>query len=377
MALKLAMDITLLKALTTQVLWAAFIVSALFGVIVQRTHFCSMGAVSDIVNMGDWTRMRQWGMAVGVAMIGFYTLASTGLVDPAKTLYASNRFVWLSALVGGLLFGFGMVLASGCGSKTLARIGGGNLKSVVVFVVMGVAAFATLKGITAVVRVATVDRVAIDFTSNAALPNWLGSALGMSSISAGLILALVLGLGLIVWALMGRDFVRFDNLLAGFGLGAVVAAMWWISGHLGYVPEHPETLQEAFLATNSGRAEALSFMSPVAYTVDWVMFFSDKAKALTIGIVSVFGVVVGSSIYAIASRSFRWEGFRDAEDTANHLVGAVLMGVGGVTAMGCTVGQGLSGLSTLSATSFVAVAAIVAGAVLALKYQVWRLEQSI
>ena len=373
----MGMDISTLKTLTTQVLWAAFFASVLFGVIAQRTHFCTMGAVSDIVNMSDWTRMRMWGMAVGVAMIGFYILASSGLIDPAKTLYASNRFIWLSALTGGLLFGFGMVLASGCGSKTLVRIGGGNLKSVVVFVVMGVAAFATLKGMTAVLRVATVDRIAIDFASNAALPNWLGSALGMSSISAGLILALVLGLGLIIWALLGRDFVRFDNLLAGFGLGALIAAMWWISGHLGYVAEHPETLQEAFLATNSGRAEALSFVSPVAYTIDWVMFFSDKAKVLTIGIVSVFGVVVGSAVYAVASRSFRWEGFRDAEDTANHLVGAVLMGVGGVAAMGCTVGQGLSGLSTLSATSFVAVAAIVAGALVALKYQVWRLEQSI
>ena len=370
------MDISALKALTTQVLWAAFITSALFGAIAQRTHFCTMGAVSDIVNMSDWTRMRMWAMAVGVAMMGFYALVAAGLIDPTKTLYASNRFIWLSALVGGLLFGFGMVLASGCGSKTLVRIGGGNLKSVVVFVVMGVAAFATLKGITAVVRVATVDRVAVDFATNAALPNWLAAASGMSSVSAGLVLALVLGLGLIIWALLGRDFIRFDNLLAGFSLGALIAVMWWISGHLGYAPEHPETLQEAFLATNSGRAEALSFVSPVAFTIDWVMFFSDKAKVLTIGIVSVFGVVVGSGIYALISKSFRWEGFANAEDTANHLVGAVLMGVGGVAAMGCTVGQGLSGLSTLSATSFVAVIAIIAGAVAALKYQVWRLEQS-
>ena len=370
------MEISTLNALTTQVLWAAFIASVFFGAIAQRTHFCTMGAISDIFNMGDWTRMRMWGMAVGVAMIGFYLLAATGLIDPAKTLYASNRFIWLSALVGGLLFGFGMVLASGCGSKTLVRIGGGSLKSVVVFIVMGVAAFATLKGITAVLRVATVDRVSIDFASNAALPNWLGNALGTSSVSTGLVLALVLGLGLIIWALLGRDFVRFDNLLAGFGLGAAIAAMWWISGHLGYVAEHPETLQEAFLATNSGRAEALSFVSPVAFTIDWLMFFSDKAKVLTIGIVAVFGVVAGSAAYALASHNFRWEGFRDAEDTANHLGGAVLMGVGGVTAMGCTVGQGLSGLSTLSATSFVAVAAIMAGAVLALKYQVWRLEKS-
>lgn len=371
------MDISILKALTTQVLWAAFILSVLFGVIAQRTHFCTMGAVSDIVNMGDWTRMRQWGMAIGVAMIGFYTLAAAGLIDPSKTLYASNRFIWLSALVGGLMFGFGMVIASGCGSKTLVRIGGGNLKSVLVLVVMAVAAFATLKGITAVLRVATVDRVAVEFAGNAALPNWLGSALNITTAGAGLILALVLGLGLIVWALLGRDFVRFDNLLAGLGLGVIISAMWWVSGHLGYVAEHPETLQDAFLATNSGRMEALSFVSPVAYTIDWLMFFSDKAKVLTIGIVSVFGVVLGSAIYSVMTRSFRWEGFRDAEDTANHLVGAVLMGVGGVAAMGCTVGQGLSGLSTLSATSFVAVAAIVAGAVVALKYQMWRLEKSI
>ena len=370
------MDISTIKTLTTQVLWAAFTASVLFGAIAQRTHFCTMGAVSDVVNMGDWTRMRTWGMAVGVAMIGFYLLAVAGLIDPAKTLYASGRLIWLSAVVGGLLFGFGMVLASGCGSKTLIRIGGGNLKAVVVFVVMGVAAFATLKGITAVLRVATVDRVAVEFSGNAALPNWLGYLMGMDSVSAGLILALALGLALIVWALLGRDFVRFDNLLAGFGLGALIVAMWWISGHLGYVVEHPETLQEAFLATNSGRAEALSFVSPVAYTVDWFMFFSDKSKVLTIGIVSVFGVIAGSAIYALATRSFRWEGFRDAEDTANHLVGAVLMGVGGVAAMGCTVGQGLSGLSTLSATSFIAVAAIVAGAILALKYQVWRIETS-
>ena len=371
------MDLLQLNALNTQVLWAAFITSLLFGLIAQRTHFCTMGAVSDIVNIGDWTRMRMWGMAVGVAMIGFYGIAALGLIDPSKTLYSSNRFIWLSALVGGLMFGFGMVLASGCGSKTLVRIGGGNLKSVVVFVVMGLAAFATLKGITAVLRVATVDRVAIDFSTNATLPNWLAGAVGLPLASAGLVLALAIGLALIAWALAGRDFVTGDNLLAGLGLGTVITGMWWVSGHLGYVAEHPDTLQEAFMATNSGRMEALSFVSPVAYTIDWLMFFSDKAKVLTIGIVSVFGVVAGSAAYALAGRTFRWEGFRDAEDTANHLGGAVLMGVGGVCAMGCTVGQGLSGIATLSATSIVAVAAIITGAVVALKFQVWRMERSV
>lgn len=367
----------MLGTLTTQVLWSGFILSMLFGAIAQRTHFCTMGAVSDIVNMGDWTRMRMWGMAIGVAMIGFFGMAAAGLIDPAKTLYASNRFIWLSALIGGSMFGFGMALSSGCGSKTLVRIGGGSLKSLVVFTVMGIAAFATLKGITAVVRVATVDRVAVEFTANAAVPTWVAGAFGVAPAVAGLGLALLIGLSLIVWALFGADFRRLDPLLGGLGIGAVIAGMWWVSGSLGYVAEHPDTLQEAFIATNSGRAEAMSFVSPVAYTLDWLMFFSDKSKVLTLGIVSVFGVVAGSAVYSLFSRNFRWEGFRDVQDTANHLAGAVLMGVGGVCAMGCTVGQGLSGISTLSATSFVALAAILAGCAGGLKYQIWQLERSL
>jgi uncharacterized membrane protein YedE/YeeE len=190
-----------------------------------------------------------------------------------------------------------------------------------------------------------------------------------------LLLGLSLGAGLIIWALMGPGFRRAENFLAGLGVGAVIVAMWWVSGHLGYVAEHPDTLQEAFLATNSGRAEAFSFVAPIAYSLDWLMFFSDKSKVLTIGIVSVLGVILGSAACALSQRTFRWEGFGSTEDVANHLIGAVLMGVGGVTAMGCTVGQGLSGISTLAASSFVAVAAILIGAVAAFKYQIWRLDR--
>lgn len=364
-----------LSWLSTQVLWAAFFLSLVFGALAQRTHFCTMGAVSDIVNMGDWTRMRQWGLAVGVAMIGFAVLAFFGLIDPTKTIHASSRWIWLSAAVGGGMFGFGMVLASGCGSKTLVRIGGGSLKSLIVIIVMGFAAFATLKGVTAVLRVATVDRVAIDFSAIATLPQWTAAAFGIQPGLAGLLLGLILGGGLMVWAFLGAEFRRADNLLGGLGIGAVIVAMWWVSGSLGHVAEHPETLQEAFLATNSGRAESLSFVAPVAYTLDWLLFFSDKSKVLTLGVVSVLGVVVGSAVCALFMRTFRWEGFGGTEDVANHLIGAVLMGIGGVTAMGCTVGQGLSGISTLSATSFVAVAAILAGAVAAFKYQTWRLDR--
>ena len=364
-----------LSALNTLVLGASFFLSLLFGAIAQRTHFCTMGAVSDVINMGDWTRMRQWGLAIAVAMAGFALLAYTGLVDPAKTLHGGSRWFWLSAAVGGLMFGFGMVLSSGCGSKTLVRVGGGSLKALVVLLVMGWAGFATLKGITAVMRVATVDRVTVDFSGTASLPQVLAGPLGLTPTLMLLVLGLLIGLALAVWALRGPEFLTADNLLAGLGIGGIIVAMWWVSGHLGHLAEHPETLEEVYLATNSGRAEAMSFVAPVSYTLDWLMFYSDKSKVLTLGIVSVFGVIAGSALMALWSRTFRWEGFGSTEDVANHLVGAVLMGVGGVTAMGCTIGQGLTGLSTLGLNSIVAFAAIVAGAVLGFKYQMWRLER--
>ena len=359
-------------ALASQVLWATFGLSLLFGAIAQRTHFCTMGAVADIVNIGDWSRMRMWALAIGVAMLGFNAMVAAGWIEAGKTLYAGPRLTWLSALVGGLMFGFGMVLASGCGSKTLVRVGAGSLKSLTVMIVMGVASFATLKGVTAVLRVATVDRVALDMASGASLPQWLAAAGGWPAPVVSLLLGGGLGLALIAWALTGPGFRRADNLLAGIGLGAVVVAMWWVSGSFGHLAEHPETLQEAFLTTNSGRAEAMSFVAPVAYTLDWLMFFSDSSKVLTFAVVSVLGVIAGSAAAALRSGSFRWEGFGGVEDAANHLVGAVLMGVGGVTAMGCTIGQGLSGMSTLSLSAFVALGAIIAGAVASLKYQAWR-----
>ena len=365
-----------LKALATLVLWSAFGLAALFGAIAQRTHFCTMGAVADIVNIGDWTRMRMWVMATGVAMIGFNLMVAAGWLDAGKSIYGGPKFVWLSALAGGVLFGFGMVLASGCGSKTLVRIGGGNLKSLVVFLVLGISAFATLKGITAVARVATVDSVAVTFATGQDLPSLFAAPTGIAKATLAAVIGLVIGGSLIAWSLSKAEGRSGESLLAGLGVGAVIAGVWYVTGRLGYVAEDPNTLQEAFVATNSGRMESLSFVAPVAYTLDWLMFFSDTSKLLTVGIVSVVGVVVGSAVYALATKSFRWEGFRDAGDTGNHLVGATLMGVGGVTALGCTVGQGLSGLSTLSLTSFVAVPAIVAGAVAALRYQMWRIDRS-
>jgi uncharacterized membrane protein YedE/YeeE len=364
-----------LPGLVAQVLAASFALAVVFGAIAQRTHFCTMGAVSDIVNMGDWGRMRMWLMAIGVAMLGFNGMVAAGWVQAGQSVYAAPRVIWLSNLVGGLLFGFGMVLASGCGSKTLIRIGGGSLKSLVVFFVLAVASYATLRGITAVARVATVDAVSFTLPVGQDLPSLLAHFSGLAKPTAALLLGALIGGALLVFALAHPDGRRADALLGGLGLGAVIVGVWWVTGRLGHLQEHPATLEEVWLATNTQRMESLTFVAPIAYTVDWLILFSDTSKTLTVGIVAVFGVVVGSAIMALANGSFRWEGFAGTEDTANHLVGAVLMGVGGVTAMGCTVGQGLTGLSTLALGSLIAFGGIVAGGVLALRYQMWRLER--
>jgi uncharacterized protein len=247
----------------------------------------------------------------------------------------------------------------------------------VVFVVLGLAAYATLRGVTAVWRVATLDSVVATLPAGQDLPSLVAHATGASRQMLALWLGGGLGLALMGVALSRPEGRSADVLLGGLGIGAVVAAVWWVSGRMGHLAEHPQTLEEVFLATNSRTMESLSFVAPVAYTVDWLILFSDTSKTLTLGIVCTLGVIVGSWVVALASRSFRWEGFGGVEDTANHLIGALLMGVGGVTAMGCTIGQGLSGVSTLAIGSFIALAAIMGGAVLALRWQTWRLERSL
>ncbi|MEY4754819.1 MAG: hypothetical protein RJA44_2494, partial [Pseudomonadota bacterium] len=151
-----------LSALTSRVLWAGFLLAAVFGAVGHRTRFCTMGAVADIVHLGDWQRMRMWALALGVALLGFNLLVAQGVLQAGWSIYGGRRWLWGPALLGGGLFGFGMVLASGCGSRNLIRLGAGNLKALVVLLVLGLSSWATLKGITAVLRVQTIDRLALD-----------------------------------------------------------------------------------------------------------------------------------------------------------------------------------------------------------------------
>lgn len=354
------------------VLWLAFAVAFVFGAIGQKTHFCTMGAVSDIVNMGDWSRMRMWLLAIGIAILGAGALHAAGQIDLDKTIYRTPTFTWLSYLVGGACFGVGMVLASGCGSKTLIRIGGGNLKSIVVFLTLAVVAYMTMRGVFGVFRVNVLEKAAVTFAGGQDIPALLTAA-GVNPQLAFWGAVLGIGGGLTAFCLLDREFWTLDNLLGGLGTGLAVVAAWYVSGHIGYVAEHPDTLEEAFLATNSGRMESLTFVAAQAYALELLMLWSDTSRTVTFAIATVLGVIAGSFAWTIATRNFRWEGFVSVEDTANHLIGAALMGFGGVVAMGCTVGQGITGFSTLALGSIVTFGAIVAAAAVTLKVQYWRL----
>ena len=369
-------DVSHLPGLVTGL---AFVLAAVFGAVATRVNFCTMGAISDVVNFGDTRRLRMWLLAIAVAIAGAAALQAAGLVDLSKTLYTGSRIGWLSLAVGGFLFGFGMTLGSGCGSKTLIRVGGGNLKSLIVLVFFAISAYMTLKGLFALWRTVALDPVRFDVAAIGAKTSDLPSILAALGVGGAVKLwfPFAFAAAIAAWVLANREFrATREMIVGGIIIGAVIVGGWYVSGHLGYVAEDPATLEEKFVATNSGRAESFSYTAPIAYLLELLIYWTDQSRVLTFGIAGVLGMLVGSAGMALATKTFRWEGFTTTEDLANHVVGGILMGFGGVTALGCTIGQGLSGVSTLALGSFLAVGAIVAGCVAALKYQMWRLDHA-
>jgi uncharacterized membrane protein YedE/YeeE len=354
-----------------------FVLAFIFGAVANRTNFCTMGAVSDVVNMGSWGRMRMWLLAIAVAILGTQALHLAGLIDLTKSFYVRPNFTWLAYILGGFLFGVGMTLGSGCGSKTLVRLGGGSLKSLVVFIFLGIAAYMTLKGLFAIWRTRWIDPVATDLAAfnvpRQDLPTLISAWSGANLATVEWIVALAVAGALLAFVFKDREFRgSFDHVLGGTVVGLVVVGGWYVTGHLGYA-ENPETLENTFFGTNSRTIESLSYVAPVAYTLELLMLWSDKSLTLTFGVGAALGIVLGSAAYALVSKTFRWEGFAGAEDTANHVIGGLLMGFGGVTALGCTIGQGITGFSTLALGSILAFLAIVAGSALTMKLQYWRM----
>lgn len=339
-------------------LWA-FGAGLIFGIVANKTNFCTMGAISDMVFMGDLRRMRAWVLAIAVAMLGTQAMHAGGVIDVNDSIYRTVNLGWLGAILGGLMFGFGMTMAGGCGNKTLIRIGGGNLKSIYVFLVLGLFAYMTLRGLTGVARVKmetyfNVDLSAAGFTSQG-MEELIGAGLGlpMEAMRWGLV-ALLAG-GAVVWCFKSAAFRASPrDMLAGLLIGALVPAGWYITGVIGFDDFEPQPLM------------SFTFIAPIGEAMQYLMTFT--GSTIGFGVASVGGVIAGSFLASLGSRSFAWEAFGDTADMLRHTVGAALMGVGGVIALGCTIGQGITGMSTLAFGSLLALVSIVIGGVLGMKY---------
>ena len=344
-----------------------FIAAVVFGAIANKTSFCAMGAVSDWVNMGDKGRLRAWSLAIGVAIFGSQILQVTTPIDLSESIYLSADFAWLGHILGGLLFGVGMTLGSGCGQRTLVRVGNGNLKSLVVLLVLAVVAYMTLRGAIAPFRIGIIEATSVDLThygfQDQGIVGMIARATGIEpSPRFRWIVIAVLGLGLMVFALASRAFRQSsDNMLAGFSVGAIIVGGWYVTGIVGFDDFEPVPLQ------------SYSFVAPVAENLLYLMTFT--GSTIGFAVASVFGVVTGSFLYAIISRGFRIETFRSRNDMIAHLAGGALMGFGGVIALGCTVGQGIAGLSTLALGSVMTLVFMVFGSAVTIKVEYYLLDE--
>ncbi len=375
-------------------LWSTFAIALVMGAVVNKTNFCTMGAVSDMVNMGDFGRFRAWLLAMAVAIIGMLILESAGLANPDSSFppYRGSQLIWAENLLGGLLFGIGMTLASGCGNKTLIRIGGGNLKSIVVFVIIGVIAYfmtnpfpGSDQTLFSVIFYDWIRPLAISLQGK----QDLGSLVSMqAAATARMAIGGVIALLLLGYAFKSAEFRgSFDNILGGVLVGLAVLAAWYVSSNVmidadgdayslaGFYGEW-EMMSDSAEGKPAAAAplqpQSFTFINPMGQTFGFVTGGLSSAL-LTFGIMSVFGVIAGSLLWSVVSRSFRIEWFVNFRDFLNHAIGAVLMGLGGVLAMGCTIGQAVTGISTLALGSFIAFGGIVLGSALTMKIQYYKM----
>ena len=351
-----------------QVAALSFLIGIVFGAVVNKTNFCTMGAVSDWVNMGNKGRLRAWFLAIGIAILATQAMQFKGVIDVSEAIYLTPNFGWLGYLLGGFLFGVGMTLASGCGQRTLVRFGGGNLKSLVVLILLGLTAYMTMRGVLALVRVNVIEVTNIDLASKGIADQGIGTliskALGVENATfISRIVAALVGGGLVVFAFLGKELRRsFDNILAGVTIGCIISAGWYVTGVIGFDDFDPV------------RLESYTFIAPTAQGLMYLMTFT--GATINFGIAAVFGVILGSFLYVILTGKFRLETFTDRTDMLRHMLGGVLMGFGGVLALGCTVGQGITGMSTLAFGSLLAVISIIFGSALTMKIDYYRMDDA-
>lgn len=331
---------------------AGFAIGLVFGVVGLLSGFCLMSSLRDWWTVNDGRKVRSYAVALAVAMIGTQFFAGAGIVDIAKSLYLQPSFSAPVIFVGGLLFGFGMVLSNGCASRALVLLGKGNLRSLVVIAIIGIAAQMTLKGLLAPARLAIMQWTQISPTAISA-PALL-SSMGLDETVARVAVTLIASGALLIFAFSDRQFRQsYGQIAAGFAVGLLVIAGWLTTGWLGADEFNPVPVT------------SLTFISPIADSVQYTML--STGMTLNFGIALVAGVLTGSLVTALLSGRFKLESYTSPNHMLRSISGAALMGIGGAMAYGCSIGQGLTGLSTLAMPSFIAVAGILAGAALGIR----------
>jgi uncharacterized membrane protein YedE/YeeE len=334
-------------------LWAGFAIGLVFGAVGQRTGFCLTRAMHGLWITGDSNKLRAFALALAVAILCSQALDAAGLIDLRRSIYLASGFSWLLVPLGGIVFGYGMIMANGCGARALVLLGQGNLRAFVVLLCLGIAAYASLTGIIAPLRTWLAALTSTDFSP--VPPTLPAVALGQPP-AAGLRLSLAAALSaaLAAYALASPTFrASARDLAGGLIIGALVPAGWLATGVLGADDFEPVPLA------------SLTFIAPIGETIQYLMLAT--GTPLRFGVTAVAGTFLGALIAALASGSARLESFSSPQRMLRSMAGGVLMGVGGALALGCSIGQGLSGLSTLAIGSLLAAAGIFTGASLALR----------
>jgi uncharacterized membrane protein YedE/YeeE len=328
------------------VVLAGLVIGLVYGAIGLLSGFCMMSSLRGWWAEGDGRLVRTYALAMGVAIAASQLLAASGLVDLGKSIYLQPAFSAPVMFIGGLLFGYGMVMSNGCGSRALVLLGRGNLRSLVVVIILAIFAQMTLKGLIAPARIAMVGASQTTATVSS-LPALL-SSLGLSAIAARMLAASVMSAALIIFAFAYPPFRKsWGQIAAGIVVGILIAGGWYASGYLGADDFNPTAVT------------SLTFIAPIADALQYAML--STGSTLNFGIVTVFGVFAGSLVTALLTGRFHLEGYQSPRHMLRSAGGAALMGTGGVMAFGCSIGQGLTGLSTLALASFVAVAGIMLG----------------
>lgn len=326
------------------------------GFVARRGRFCTLSAIEDAVYAKDTRRLRSWALAIAVAIIGTLLLRQYFELDLSRTIYVGPRLEWGGALIGGLAFGIGMALVGTCGFGTLLRLGGGDLKSFVTFLVLGISAFMAMRGLTGLARIQLLDPLSLDLAPRAS--QTLPALLGLSP-TGGVVLTLGAALAFGGWALSHAGFRASRKLVwSGAAIGVCIVAGWAITGIVAFDP------------FDTRRVESFTFVAPLGETILYAMLMTGLGIDFPVG--TVLGTIAGSWLAALWAKEFHWEAPDDAHEVKRHIFGAFLMGTGGVAALGCTIGQGVTGVSTLALGSFLAIAAMFAGARIGLYWLVER-----